>query len=148
MCGRSTGFKDQKSWLEELPVQSSAIREQVVTILVVDDDALITLNTSDQLSELGYVPLEAFSAAEALAMLGKEPEIAAMITDYSMPGMNGVELAKAARAIRPDLPILLATGYADLPEDAPSDLPRLEKPFREDELASQIELILKLESAG
>ena len=128
-------------------MQSSAIGGNGVTILVVDYDALITLNTSDQLAELGYVPLEAFSAAEALALLEKQPGIAAMITDYSMPGMNGVDLAKAARAIRPNLPILLATGYADLPDDAPSDLPRLEKPFREDELAHQIEIILKLVSA-
>ena len=128
-------------------MQISPIKGQGVTILVVDDDALITLNTADQLSELGHAPLEAFSAAEALDILKRQPQIAALITDYSMPGMNGVELAAAARAIRPDLPILLATGYAELPEDAPSDLPRLEKPFRQEELGQKIEALLGVSAA-
>ena len=119
-------------------MEVSPPRGSGVTILVVDDDALITLNTADQLSELGHSPLEAFSAAEALSILKKRDDIAALITDYSMPGMNGVELAEAARAIRPNLPILLATGYAELPDDAPSDLPRLEKPFQQDELGRKI----------
>ena len=109
-----------------------------VTILVVDDDALITLNTVDQLSELGHQAVEAFSAAEALSILEKRDDIEALITDYSMPGMNGVQLALAARAIRPGLPILLATGYAELPDGEASDLPRLEKPFQQDELGRRI----------
>ncbi|QQR38727.1 response regulator [Devosia rhizoryzae] len=119
-------------------MEVSPPRGSGVTILVVDDDALITLNTVDQLAELGHLPVEAFSAAEALSILQKRDDIAALITDYSMPGMNGVQLAEAARALRPGLPILLATGYAELPEDAPTGLPRLEKPFRQEELARQI----------
>jgi CheY-like chemotaxis protein len=128
-------------------VELSPLKGQGVTILVVDDDALITLNTADQLSELGHSPLEAFSATEALNILKRQPEIAALITDYSMPGMNGVELAAAARAIRPDLPILLATGYAELPDDAPTDLLRLEKPFRQEELGQKIDLLLGIATA-
>lgn len=123
-------------------MQISPIQGQGATILVVDDDALITLNTADQLTELGHAPLEAFSAAEALAIIEKRPEISAMITDYSMPGMNGVELATAARAIRPDLPIILATGYAEMPANAPSDVQLLEKPFRQDELGQKIAQLL------
>jgi CheY-like chemotaxis protein len=119
-------------------VQSNSPKGLVATILVVDDDALITLNTVDQLAELGHVPVEAFSAAEALSLLQKRDDITALITDYSMPGMNGVQLAEAARAIRPGLPILLATGYAELPDGEASDLPRLEKPFQQDELGRQI----------
>lgn len=119
-------------------MEATPPRGSGVTILVVDDDALITLNTADQLAELGHSPVEAFSAAEALAILERRSDIAALITDYSMPGMNGVQLAEAARAIRPGLPILLATGYAELPQDAPSDLLRLEKPFQQDDLARRI----------
>jgi two-component SAPR family response regulator len=52
--------------------------------------------------------------------------------------MTGLELAGAARDIRPDLPVLLATGYAELPTGSSTDLPRLAKPFRQDQLAREI----------
>jgi CheY-like chemotaxis protein len=61
-----------------------------------------------------------------------------MITDYAMPGMTGMQLAEAARKLRPDLPILLATGYADLPQGASLDLPRLSKPYQQKQLADHI----------
>lgn len=111
-------------------------------ILVVDDDALITLNNVDILSELGYTPIEAFSGREALEILRSRSDIAAMITDFSMPGMTGVELAEAARQIHANLPIILATGYAELPNGTPCDFPRLEKPFRQEELFSKLEALL------
>ena len=125
-------------------MQSSSTGSPPATILVVDDDALITLNTVDLVTELGHVALEAYSAAEALRLIEAHPEIALLITDFSMPGMNGAELAEAARRLRPNLPILLATGYAELPENAPCDLMRLEKPFHEDELARCIVELLEL----
>jgi CheY-like chemotaxis protein len=130
-----------------MSVQFTPPKGQGVTILVVDDDALITLNTVDQLAELGHLPIEAFSAAEALSLLEQRDDIKALITDYSMPGMNGIQLAEAARAIRPGLPILLATGYAELPDGEASDLPRLEKPFRQDELGRQIAQLFGIEAA-
>lgn len=112
------------------------------TILVVDDDALITLNMVDQLSDLGHNTLEAYSGREALAILRSRSDIAMLISDFSMPGMNGVELAEAARALHPDLVVLLTTGYAELPDGIACTLPRLEKPFREDELRAKIEQLL------
>ncbi len=123
-------------------MQTSPIRGHGTTILVVDDDALITLNMVDQLIELGYAVLEAYSGRDALELLRRHPEITAMITDYSMPVMSGVELAEAARALRPDLPILLSTGYAELPEGIASALPRLEKPFREEQLTAKLDDLL------
>jgi len=110
--------------------------------LVVDDDALITLNTVDLLTEMGYRALEAYSGAEALEILRQRQDVGAMITDFSMPGMTGVQLAEAARGLHPGLPILLATGYAELPDGAHCDFPRLEKPFRQEELARKIEALL------
>ncbi|WIY52998.1 response regulator [Devosia sp. YIM 151766] len=107
-------------------------------ILVVDDDALITLNMVDQLSDLGHVALEAYSASEALAMLRERGDIDMLVTDFSMPGMNGVELAEAALAHNPGLIVLLTSGYADLPEGIACKFPRLEKPFREDEFHAKI----------
>jgi CheY-like chemotaxis protein len=107
-------------------------------ILVVDDDALICLNMADQLVELGYKALEAYSGREALALLDQHPEIRLIVTDYSMPLMTGVELIEAALAKRPDLLVLLTTGYAELPEGIACTLPRLEKPFSEEQLAKKI----------
>lgn len=113
-----------------------------ITILVVDDDALITLNAVDVLNELGYSAIEAYSAHAALALIEARPDIAVLITDYAMPGMNGVELADEARRLRPGLPVLLATGYAELPDGVDGRYARLEKPYREDELADRLAQLL------
>jgi PAS domain S-box-containing protein len=111
-------------------------------ILVVDDDALINMSTVDMVQDLGHTVLEAYSGKEALQILGSGQRIDALITDYAMPGMTGVELADRARELHPDLPILLATGYADLPSGTTTDLPRLAKPYQQTELATQISRLL------
>jgi CheY-like chemotaxis protein len=64
------------------------------------------------------------------------------MTDHAMPGMTGVELADAARQKMPALPILLATGYADLPSGRKSELPRLAKPYVQDTLKVAIDQLL------
>ena len=110
-------------------------------ILVVDDDALINMSTVDMVQDLGHTVLEAYSGKEALQILGSQ-RVDALITDYAMPGMTGVELADRARELHPGLPILLATGYADLPSGTTTDLPRLAKPYQQTELATQISRLL------
>jgi CheY-like chemotaxis protein len=87
--------------------------------------------------------IEANSGAEALRILEKDTVIDLMITDFSMPQMTGAELAVAARKLRPELPILLATGYAELPSDSDLDLPRLAKPYHQSQLAAEIAKILR-----
>ena len=111
-------------------------------ILVVDDDALINMNTVDMVQDLGHTVLEAYSGKEALAILESGKQIDVLITDYAMPGMTGVELANRARERFPDLPILLATGYADLPSGTTTDLPRLAKPYQQADLATHISKLL------
>ncbi|KKB13587.1 hypothetical protein VE25_01350 [Devosia geojensis] len=110
--------------------------QPAATILVVDDDALIAMNMVDILADLGHGALEAYSGRDALDILMSGAPVDAMITDYSMPGMNGVELAREARRLRPGLPVMVASGYADLPEGVEEDYPRLEKPFDERRLAA------------
>jgi FixJ family two-component response regulator len=61
------------------------------------------------------------------------------VTDQAMPGMTGAELAEAARALRPGLPVLLATGTADLPPGVGAGLPRLSKPYAQDDLAAALD---------
>ncbi len=82
--------------------------------------------------------VEAHSGAEALEILGSDQQFDLLITDYSMPGMNGADLVHAARRLVPDLPVLLASGYADLPSGVQVDAVRLGKPYTQDQLAHEI----------
>jgi PAS domain S-box-containing protein len=106
-----------------------------LTVLAVDDDALVLMNTVAMLQELGHTVLEAPSGKEALAMLARDASIGLLVTDQAMPQMTGVQLVEAARRVRPGLPVILATGYADLAAALPPGLPRLAKPFDLDALA-------------
>jgi signal transduction histidine kinase len=107
-------------------------------VLMVDDDVLIAMSSVDMLEDLGHVVTDAYSGAAALALLEAGHEFDLMITDFSMPGMNGAELGRAARKIRPELPILVASGYAELPSGSGIDLPRLGKPYSQLQLATEI----------
>ena len=88
---------------------------QKMTVLLVDDDTLVAMSTVDMLEDLGYEVIEANSGSRALEIITNNRAIDLLITDYSMPRMNGAQLATAVRNVRPELPILLATGYAELP---------------------------------
>lgn len=137
-----------------LPVSSTPIMESAVVeseqssppaasvVLVVDDDALINMSTVDMVQDLGHTALEAYSGSQALEILSSGQHVDLLITDYAMPGMTGVELANRARELHPDLPILLATGYADLPSGTSTDLPRLAKPYQQSDLERQISRLL------
>jgi CheY-like chemotaxis protein len=119
----------------ELPVPQAASR---LKILLVDDDALIAMSSVDMLEDLGHEVVEANSGAQALELISSGQHFDLVITDYSMPGMTGAQLAQAARDIYPALPIVLATGYADLPAGTDIDLPRLAKPYDQAQLAKEI----------
>ena len=108
-----------------------------LVVLAVDDDSLVLMNTVAMLEDLGHKVFPATSAVDALATLRRE-KIDLVITDYAMPHITGVELAETARTYRPEAPIILATGYAELPPDIQRELPRLSKPFHQRELAIAI----------
>jgi signal transduction histidine kinase/DNA-binding response OmpR family regulator len=114
-------------------------------ILVVDDDPLIAMSTVDMLEDLGHTVIEANSAKQALAVVDGGLALDLLMTDQAMPGMTGVELAEIVRSKRPNLPILLATGYADLPAGQKSNLPRLSKPYHQSQLQTEIERLLSQE---
>jgi CheY-like chemotaxis protein len=121
----------------ENPVEISGPKR----ILLVDDDLLIAMSSADMLVDLGHEVVEAHSGKEALGYLGGADAFDLMITDYSMPGMTGFELVKAARELVPGLPILLASGYAELPPgvDLDLDIARLGKPYTQQQLALEID---------
>ena len=108
-------------------------------VLLVDDDSLVSMNTANMLIDLGHTALEALSAAEALELLECGEKFDVVLTDYAMPDMNGLDLAKRIRQIMPTLPIVLATGYADLPLHYAPGFLRLAKPYAQDELADVLD---------
>jgi PAS domain S-box-containing protein len=110
-----------------------------LTVLAVDDDGLVLMNTTAMLEDLGHTVIEASSGKEALAVIRNGTAVDLVITDQAMPRMTGAELAEIVATERPDLPILVATGYAQLPDGI--KLPRLSKPFGQDDLARAIAAI-------
>jgi PAS domain S-box-containing protein len=109
-----------------------------LVVLAVDDDALVLMNTTAMLEDLGHTVREANSGNEALKILGQGTRIDLVVTDQAMPRMTGVQLAEAIRADWSNLPIILATGYAELPPGLASELPKLSKPFTQQELANAV----------
>jgi CheY-like chemotaxis protein len=105
-------------------------------ILVVDDDPLVGTLTVSMLEDLGHAATLVSSAVSALQVLRASTDIDLMITDHMMPEMTGAALAEEVRAFRPSLPIILATGYADLPAGRAQQLPRLSKPYGVEELSA------------
>ncbi|HEY4345556.1 MAG TPA: ATP-binding protein [Parvibaculum sp.] len=132
----------------EAPVAVEAAAEietetgKPATILVVDDDALIAMSTVDMLEDLGHKVIEANSGQAALDLLEKGSLVDLVITDQAMPGMTGTEFAKIVRARYPALPILLATGYAELTDEETSNLPRLAKPYQQAQLRAHVNRLL------
>jgi PAS domain S-box-containing protein len=113
------------------------------SVLVMDDDSAVREITAAMLQELGYSVIEAGSGGAALDVLRSDQRVDILLADYAMPGMNGVEASRAAVELRPGLPVLFITGYADLTalRDVGEDR-IIQKPFRDDELARKVELAL------
>jgi PAS domain S-box-containing protein len=112
-------------------------------VLVVDDDPLIAMSTASMVEDMGLSVVLAGSGPDALEILRDSKHIDLLLTDYAMPKMTGAQLAVAARKLHPDLPIVLATGYADIPSGANIDLPKLGKPYTQDQLVNAIGHALK-----
>jgi signal transduction histidine kinase/CheY-like chemotaxis protein len=106
-------------------------------VLLVDDEEYIRVIAADMLSELGFAVCEADSAAAALRALdgGLKPDL--LITDHLMPGMTGVDLARAVRLRSPATKVLVVSGFADA-EGLDHALPRLTKPFVQSELVAAL----------
>jgi len=110
-------------------------------ILVVDDDDLVLTNSVAMLEDLGHSVSAARSGPEALELMSRST-FDIVLTDQAMPQMTGAQLASEIRKTRPLLPIIIATGYAELPPGVDSELPRLSKPFTQRELANAIAQVL------
>ncbi|EJM60471.1 response regulator [Pseudomonas sp. GM48] len=111
-------------------------------ILVVEDDATVRMLIVDVLEELDFKVLEADGSEQALEKLKDlNQPIDLMMTDVGLPIMDGRELANEARALRPTLPVLFASGYAES-IDAPAGMHVIGKPFSIDQLRDKVKSIL------
>ncbi|MBN2975610.1 response regulator [Pseudomonas fluorescens] len=111
------------------------------TILVVEDDAIVRMLIVDVLEELEYTVLEAADAEEALKVVQNAQSIDLMMTDVGLPDMDGKQLATKVRELRPALPILFASGYAEN-IDVPAGMQVIAKPFSIDQLRDKVKSML------
>jgi CheY-like chemotaxis protein len=111
-------------------------------ILVVEDDAIVRMLIVDVLEELEFKVLEADGSEQALEFLNDEGQyIDLMMTDVGLPIMDGRELATQARILRPELPILFASGYVES-IDVPKGMHVIGKPFSIDQLRDKVKGML------
>ncbi|WP_294392397.1 hybrid sensor histidine kinase/response regulator [uncultured Sphingomonas sp.] len=118
------------------------------TVLVVDDEPTVRMLVVDALEDLGYAAIEAADGPEGLRILQSGARIDLLVTDVGLPGgMNGRQLAEAARAVRDDLKVLFITGYAENAVLNHGHLDHgmevLTKPFSMDALAQRIRTLIE-----
>ena len=118
-------------------------------VLLVDDDPIVASGTAAMIEDLGHATVDVPSAERALQVLADDPEFDLVITDQAMPGMTGAELAVAIKRDWPALPVAIVSGYTELPGgELHSDVPRLAKPYRQDDLARLIAQLVNAPTRG
>jgi PAS domain S-box-containing protein len=128
---------DERVGPAERSADAAPRRDGAGRALLVDDEELVRMSTADMLAELGYDVTQASSGEEALRLLDEHGGIDVLVTDHLMPGMTGTDLARRVLETRPDMPVLIVSGYAEAESVAP-ELPRLTKPFRQADLAATL----------
>jgi signal transduction histidine kinase len=156
LCGQSGGQMKLSSKLGEgtqvtmwLPEAMVVAAEATVTIsqrpagpgkrmrvLMVDDDALVSMGAGAMLEDLGHDVVECYSALDALKALRSEANFDLVITDHAMPGMTGLELARTIQGTWPHIPIIIASGFSEV--GAGPDLTRLDKPYDQHALSEAL----------
>jgi signal transduction histidine kinase len=143
---RSADRPDGASGRLMLPLRRAAEGE---VILVVEDDLAVLEMAVESLSDLGYQMLTAEDAPSALAILRSHARIDILFSDVVMPGgMNGVQLSVEAKRLRPQLKVLLSSGYTGAAlgqSGVPEDTPILSKPYRREDLAQKLHMVLRRE---
>jgi DNA-binding response OmpR family regulator len=121
------------------------ISEPPKTLLVVDDDLLVRDMETQILRLQGYQVLQAQGAAEALRLARESAALHLLITDFSMPEVDGLELTRRVRAVHPKLPVLMVSGSFPSIQDRAEELDRFEflaKPFHYEELLHKVRALL------
>jgi CheY-like chemotaxis protein len=109
------------------------------TVLLVEDEPLLREVTRVDLQDLGFATLCARDGEQALEFLESDQALAAMITDIRMPGpMDGLSLARRARELRPDIPVIYLSGYADDGDEPVDGAQFVRKPYRIGDIESAL----------
>jgi CheY-like chemotaxis protein len=116
----------------------AVVHQGSLVVLAVDDDGLVLTNTLAMLDDLGHTGIAASSGKEALEILRQHGSIDLVITDYAMPKMTGLQLADAIKREWPELPVVIATGFAEMEPETGAKQLTLLKPFAEAELAAAL----------
>jgi signal transduction histidine kinase len=137
-----------ESQAEGETMSAASVIDDTETVLVVEDEKIVLLTAVQSLKGVGYNVLQADCASSALDILRGEQNIDILFTDVVMPGqLNGVELAVEALRLRPSIKVLLASGYTRSAlsdqHGLNEDVPILQKPYRTQELAKQLRLIMR-----
>jgi DNA-binding response OmpR family regulator len=124
---------------------SETVSHPAETLLLVDDEPMVRDVEAQILRQQGYKVLEAASAAEALQLARESAPIHLLITDLSMPGVDGLELTRQFRTMHPETPMLMVSGSLPLLRDRTQGLDQfefLEKPFAFNQLVEKVRTIL------
>ena len=119
--------------------------DRPISVLIVDDDSVFRELQAKALREAGYNVLQAADAAEALELAGATATLDLLLTDFNMPGLDGVELTKKFRALRPKIPVLLVSGALAMIQGRVNGLEQvsiLEKSSSFDELLEKVRALL------
>ena len=111
-------------------------------VLLVDDDPLVRANASALLEDLGHRVTTLGAGQEAIDLLARQARFDVVISDYAMPGMNGVELAEHIAQRYPGLNFILASGFADIPA-LPPGMTRLAKPYSQEDLSQLLHQLVR-----
>jgi CheY-like chemotaxis protein len=138
---------DDDADASEVPIVEISPPGGTESILLVEDDDLVRSQVTMQLKDLGYQVTSAIDGVEALDILRTTSDFHLLFTDIVMPrGLNGRELADEARKLRPELPVLFTSGYADNAlvhqGRVDSGVNLLSKPYRRLDLATKIRALL------
>lgn len=120
------------------PPLTEAADKRPLLVIVVDDDQLVLVNTTAMLEDFGHKVIEASSGAQALELIRANPKVDLVITDQAMPQMSGMQLIAAMQVEWPQIPVLLVSGYAELPVNPKFSVPKLAKPFSLDDLQEAV----------
>jgi PAS domain S-box-containing protein len=130
------------------PAAASAGESAPVRVMLVDDEDLLRELLAEHLTDAGYTPLMASSGAEAIALFESGERVDVLVTDFAMPGPDGLAVIRAAQACQPGLPAVLLTGYAGdsaalaMRATVSGSFSRLNKPVRIHELLDRIQALL------
>jgi PAS domain S-box-containing protein len=142
---RHRGDAQEEDSHPELSVEHQAVAQE--TVLVVEDESVVRGLIVEVLTELGYSAFQAADGPSGLELLQSKHRIDLLITDVGLPGLNGRQLADAARELRPDLKVLFMTGYAESAAAANGFLSQgmsiITKPFAMEVMATKIRQIIE-----